>query len=570
MGSSIETLHQLFLDRAEQTPDAVAYRSHDSEHSIWIDLSWRQVAERIGLWAQQLREQGVSRGERLAILLENSPEWIAIDQAALSLGMVTVPLFYNDRAENMAYVVAHSGTKILILREREQWKALQPLVEDSSLERVLLIPSGWESSGELHYLWRRGSAVQEQCRSSISEELATIIYTSGTTGNPKGVMLSHHNILENCRGALTVAEVFPSDVFLSFLPLSHALERTVGCYLPMMAGATVAFARSVLTIQRDLQVIRPSVLITVPRLFEKVNERFEEKISDASGLMRWLVNSAERTGVIHFLIQQGRSRWGVAQLLYPLLDRVVGRKIRASLGGRLRIVVSGGAPLAASIANRFIGFGVPILQGYGLTECSPVVSSNRPESNHPDSVGEPLPETELKIQGGSGELLVRGPGVMMGYWEQPVETEKAIDSEKWFHTGDVAEIRANHLYITGRIKDILVLSNGEKISPVDIEISILQDPWVDQVMVVGEGRPFLIALVVLNDQGQGCDRDTLLARISGHMERFPGYAKVKRVIIAHKPWTIDQGLVTPTMKLRRSKIVERYGGRLEAIYNQND
>ena len=567
MGSDIETLHQLFLDRVENTPDRVAYQFHSRKQGLWVDLRWRQIAGRVELWKQQLSEVGVDRGERLAILLENSPDWIGVDQAALSLGMVTVPLFFNDRAENMAYVITHSGAKILILREMAQWGALQPLVAASALERVILISSDWESSVELRTIWQRAHAVQAESQPTPPNDLATIIYTSGTTGNPKGVMLSHGNILENSRGALSVAEIFPGDTFLSFLPLSHALERTVGCYLPMMAGATVAFARSAFTVQQDLQDIQPTVLITVPRLFEKVNERLEKKLADASGLMRWLVRMAERAGITHFLIQQGRARWGVAQLLYPLLDLVIGRKVRAALGGRLRIVVSGGAPLISSIADRFLGFGIPILQGYGLTECGPVVSSNHPEANYPDSVGEVLPKTELKIKEDGGELLVRGPGIMLGYWGQPEETDKVIDSGKWLHTGDVAEVRDNHLYITGRIKDILVLSNGEKISPADIEIAILQDPYIDQVIIAGEGRPFLSALVVVNEQGRAVTKQELSMRISSRMASFPGYAKVKRLIILNESWTIEQGLVTPTMKLRRERILEYYQENLDELYN---
>lgn len=567
MGSDIETLHQLFLDRVENTPDRVAYQFHSRKQGLWVDLRWRQIAGRVELWKQQLSEVVVDRGERLAILLENSPDWIGVDQAALSLGMVTVPLFFNDRAENMAYVITHSGAKILILREMAQWGALQPLVAASALERVILISSDWESSVELRTIWQRAHAVQAESQPTPPNDLATIIYTSGTTGNPKGVMLSHGNILENSRGALSVAEIFPGDTFLSFLPLSHALERTVGCYLPMMAGATVAFARSAFTVQQDLQDIQPTVLITVPRLFEKVNERLEKKLADASGLMRWLVRMAERAGITHFLIQQGRARWGVAQLLYPLLDLVIGRKVRAALGGRLRIVVSGGAPLISSIADRFLGFGIPILQGYGLTECGPVVSSNHPEANYPDSVGEVLPKTELKIKEDGGELLVRGPGIMLGYWGQPEETDKVIDSGKWLHTGDVAEVRDNHLYITGRIKDILVLSNGEKISPADIEIAILQDPYIDQVIIAGEGRPFLSALVVVNEQGRAVTKQELSMRISSRMASFPGYAKVKRLIILNESWTIEQGLVTPTMKLRRERILEYYQKNLDELYN---
>lgn len=562
----IETLHQLFLDRVERTPDAVAYRFYSHEQKTWIDLSWRQIAERVELWAQQISERGVDKGERLAILLENSPEWIAVDQAALSMGMVTVPLFFNDRVENMAYVIAHSGVKVLVLREISQWGALKSLVADSALERVILIASEWGSSTIMHTIWQRKNSLQTEYQQAPPDDLATIIYTSGTTGKPKGVMLSHENILGNCRGALSVVEIFSDDLFLSFLPLSHALERTIGCYLPMMSGATVAFARSTFTVQYDLQTIKPTVLITVPRLFEKVNERLERVVSRSSWFMRGLVQMAEDIGFARFLIQQERAGWRLSQILHPLLDFMVGRKVRRGMGGKLRVVVSGGAPLIPSIANKLLGFGVPVLQGYGLTECSPVVSGNGLERNRPESVGSPLPDTELAICEDSGELLVRGPGVMVGYWNQQDETNKVIDKDSWFHTGDIANIRDGYLYITGRIKDILVLSNGEKISPTDIEMAILQDPFIDQVTIAGEGKSFLSALVVVNEYGQTASKKELLTRIAARMGSFPGYAKIKRLIVINEPWTIEQGLVTPTMKLRREKILEYYQEDLDALY----
>lgn len=539
-----ETLHQLFLQRVADSPDAVAYKSRASgSTSSWIELSWQQVAERVALWGEQLKNMGCKPGDRLAILLENSPEWVSIDQAAFSMQMVTTPLFVHDRPANMAYVISHSGSRILVLRDIKQWERLKSIVADSALERVLLVKSGWENSVELKLIWQREVAVELGDEISVPDGLATIVYTSGTTGNPKGVMLSHRNILENCAGAFSVARLFPTDLLLSFLPLSHALERTVGCYLPMMAGSTVAFSRSVLTVQRDLVDLKPTVLIAVPRLFEKIDEQIEEKLSTATWIVKLLAARATK-----------------------LFSMIIGRKVRNTLGGRLRVVVSGGAPLAKTVANRLISFGVPILQGYGLTEAGPVVSSNRLEGNRPDSVGMALPDTEIKIQGENRELLVRGPGVMLGYWRDQSETNRVIDSEGWLHTGDVAKVKGGYLYITGRIKDILVLSNGEKISPPDIEMAILQDPLIDQVVVVGEGRPFLSALVVVNEHGQHPSNQELIRRIAYRMGSFPGYAKVKRLIILNEPWTIEQGLMTPTMKLRREKILEYYQEDLDALY----
>ncbi len=560
--AEIETLDQLFRQRVEHTPHATAYRAWDAEQIMWYSLSWLQMAERVSAWKEQLEAWGVSAGERLAILLENGPAWVAIDQSAHAVGAVTVPLFFNDRPENMAYVIGHSEATTLVLRNRQQWHRIEPLIADTVLQRVVQIETDWKASETLNLLWERPSE-QLPVPTSAPSRLATIIYTSGTTGQPKGVMLSHQNILSNCFGAASVTPLYPEDTFLSFLPLSHALERTVGYYLPMFAGCSVAFAQSVETIRHDLLEIRPTVLIAVPRLFEKVNERFEERLAMASHGKRLLVRWAQRIGIEHFRVEQRRCCWRFRQLLYPLLDRLVGRKIRAIMGGRLRIVVSGGAPLLPAIADRFIGFGVPILQGYGLTECSPVVSGNSLAHNEPDSVGRALPDTSLKIQQGDGELLVRGPGVMMGYWKNEEATAAVIDHDQWLHTGDIARIESGTLYITGRIKEILVLSSGEKVSPVDIEMAILQDPWIDQVMIVGEGDPSLTALVVLSERGRSQGSEAVMVqRIAGQMHAFPGYAKVKRVVIAESPWTLEEGLVTPTMKLRRERIIERFREQL--------
>ncbi len=559
----VGTLYQLFQCRVALTPEVIAYRAYDAQRACWFELQWQQMAERVAQWRGQLQVWKVMEGERLAILLENSPAWVAMDQTALSLDLITVPLFFHDRVENMAYVIAHSRARTLVVRGSEQWEALRPLLEESALERVIQIVPDWERSAELKLLWSRSEpAAAEATRPP--PQLATIIYTSGTTGQPKGVMLSHRNILSNCFGTASVTPLYGEDLFLSFLPLSHALERTVGYYLPLLAGATVAFARAIETIQQDLVEIRPTVLVSVPRLFEKVNERFEEKLTHASLLKRWLVRWAQRVGADHFRVVQRRCCWKPNQIFYPLLNRLIGQKVRDSLGGRLRIVVSGGAPLLSAIADRFIGFGIPILQGYGLTECSPVVSGNSLEWNEPESVGRHLPEVETRIDPETRELQVRGPGVMMGYWENLEATRVVIDQERWFHTGDVAEMRYGNLYITGRIKEILVLSNGEKVPPVDIELAIMQDPWVDQVMVVGEGQPFLTALVVLGQQAKGEGEERLLRRINRQMHAFPGYAKVKRVVIAERPWTLEDGLVTPTMKLRRKKILECYQDVLES------
>jgi long-chain acyl-CoA synthetase len=558
--SEVETLHALFRERVRRTPDAIAYRRYDTEGETWLDTSWQAMAEHVAKCANMLKELGALPRDRAAILLENSPNWVVADQSALSLNMVTVPLFYNDREENMAYVIKDSSARFLFVGSEEQWGALKPAIHDCALEAVILM-------NPLSVLWKKDGEHKDLGNQHIPASLATIIYTSGTTGNPKGVMLSHASILENASASYVASNIYPSDTFLSFLPLSHAFERTVGYYLPMLAGAKVAFARSILTLQEDLVSIKPTTIITVPRMFEKINERLEDKLSQASPFKQGLVKFAEKVGFRHFQIQQKQKCWHINQLLYPLLDKMVGSKVRASLGGRLRVAVSGGAPLSTAIGRRYLGFGVPIIQGYGLTECAPVVASNRLDKNDPSCVGAALIHTDVKVAEGDGELLIKGPGLMLGYWQQPEATKEAIDEEGWFHSGDLAKIVDEQVYITGRIKDILVLSNGEKVPPTDIEDAILQDTWVDQVIVIGEGRAFLVALIVPSKQGLHADKDVFIQRLSKDMHAFPGYEKIKDIIVCDEPWTIEQGLLTPTMKLRRKHILDKYADDVEGAYD---
>ncbi|RMD79769.1 MAG: long-chain fatty acid--CoA ligase, partial [Gammaproteobacteria bacterium] len=415
------------------------------------------------------------------------------------------------------------------------------------------------------------------------EDLATIVYTSGTTGPPKGVMLSHHNLLWNAWAALQAVPAYREDLFLSFLPLSHTLERTAGLYLPMTAGATVAYARSVAQLAEDLRQLRPTVLIAVPRIFERVRRRLEEGLGERS-LRRRLLDWAVATGWARFEHAQGRAPWGPRLLAAPLLDALAGRPFRARFGGRLRVAICGGAPLRLPEARLFIGLGIPLLQGYGLTEASPVVSVNRLEDNDPRTVGRPLEGVRVRL-GEQDELLVRSPGVTRGYWKRPEATAALLDPEGWLHTGDQAALEGGRIRITGRIKEIIVLANGEKVPPADLEAAITEDPAFDQALVLGEGRPYLAALVVpepgawreacaalgLDPEDPAAARDPraerwALERIGPRLAPFPGYARVRRAAVLLEPWTVDNGLLTPTLKPKRARILERHAGRVAELY----
>lgn len=588
------TLDAAFLERVRRTPDVPAYHQYLGPDVDWQVITWREAAAHTARWRAALQGEGLAPGDRVAVALRNCPEWVYFDMAAHSLGLVVVPLYTDDRPDNMAYVLEDSGARLLLVQDRAGWDELRPhLGALDALQRVVM----WARRGPVEVAddprivpldgWLPERAEPLQPGPGNPDALASIVYTSGTTGRPKGVMLSHRNMLFVAFGGLQLVDVYVDDVLLSFLPLSHTLERSAGYYLAVLAGASVAYARSVAQLAGDLQHVRPTLLIAVPRVFERVYRRIHQQVAVKGGLSAWLFHSAVRVGWRRFQHRQGRARWTPALVLWPLFRRVVAAKVAARLGGRLRLAVSGGAPLGEAVARLFIGLDITVLQGYGLTETSPVISVNTPENNDPRSVGVPLPGVEVVV-GNDQELLVRGPGVMLGYWNNPEATRAVIDDQGWLHTGDQARLDGGRVYIIGRIKDILVLSNGEKVPPGDMEAAILLDGLFEQALIVGEGEAFLTAIVVLEREAWRAYADTLgldpddaasprdkrvrhgvMERIAKQLQDFPGYAKVRRVVVSLEPWTIDRGLLTPTLKVKRKQVLEHYAEDLAAIYHED-
>lgn len=585
------TLDGLFHARVRRDPDGIAYHYFDDRLNDWCSLTWSQVLLDIVRWQAALIQEGFEPGDRVAIMLKNCPTWVVFDQAALGLGLVTVPLYTSDRPENVAHVLRDSGAKLLLIATAEHWYPLQKACNTlSSLERVVTIRNLPEGEGDTRL---RGlnewlpEKTESQPRHVVSDPdtLATIVYTSGTTGKSKGVMLSHRNLLSTSWGALQTFDIYPSDLFLSFLPLSHCLERLAGYYLPVMAGAAVAYARSFQQLQEDLVHVRPTVLVTVPRIFERIQATLRSKLDKGPRHARWLFDLAVSIGYSRFEHAQGRASWNPGHLLWPLLKLLVANKLMARLGGRLRLSVSGGAALSTDISRTFIGLGLPIIQGYGLTETSPVIGVNRVQDNLPSSIGHAIPGVEVRL-GESNALHVRGPNVMLGYWNNPEATRAVMTDDGWLNTGDIAQIDADgHITITGRIKEIIVLNNGEKIPPSDMEAAILKDPLFEQVMIVGEGKPYLSLLAVVNRErwkeaaiAQDLSgnwptnlelpqaRAFALARIAQQMKAFPGYARIRRVALLSEPWTIENGLMTPTLKLKRNLVLDLHRIAYEKLY----
>ncbi|MBT3012885.1 MAG: long-chain fatty acid--CoA ligase [Candidatus Thiodiazotropha sp. (ex Lucina aurantia)] len=577
-----DTIGAVFQERVKRSPDATAYIQYDEEREVWQETSWSEMAQLVARWQAAFRNENLRPGDRVAIMLRNCREWAIFDLAAQCLGLITVPLYTNDRPENIGYILQDAGIRLLLLENNEQWQELQQIRNQlAGLNRIVSLHKV-DPMGLQPHLVSLEEWLPDQTNDGLqvidvaSKDLATIVYTSGTTGRSKGVMLSHHNILWDIESGVKVIDIYTTDTFLSFLPLSHTLERTVGYYLALMSGAATAYARSIPQLAEDLETIKPTILVSVPRIFERVYAKIQDKLESDSAIARGIFNLAVETGWAHFEFQQGRSSWSPKLWLWPLLEKIVARKIQDKLGGRLRIAVSGGAPLSPDIAKVFIGLGVPILQGYGLTETSPIISANTHENNFPASVGRPFPGIEVKINEHE-ELLCRAPNVMMGYWNNRNATSEVIDADGWFHTGDKAKIEDDYIFITGRLKEIIVMANGEKVPPADMEMCIAMDSLFDQILVLGESKPYLSAIVVLNPEhaqilglnpGNISEQQMqeLLARINNHLDNFPGYAKIIRVTVLGEPWSVENGLITPTLKLKRKNILERYAKEYDEMY----
>ncbi len=587
-----KTLDGLFYARVQRTPDQLAYRHYDESCDMWRDLSWADMSRQVARWQAALAGEELQRGDRVAVIMQNCPEWAMFDQAALANGLVVVPLYAQDRAENIAYILQDAGVKLLLLGGQEHWDSIQPVVDQ--LGFLTSIITVWHIDTATHRdvrLKTVGEWLPDRAELMPSSwdknSLASIVYTSGTTGRPKGVMLSHDNILSNAYASLQLVSCASDEIFLSFLPLSHTLERTAGYYLPMMAGAAVAYNRSIPQLADDLIAVRPTIMIAVPRIFERIYNKIQSGLTEKSSLARALFNISVDIGWHRFEHQQKRASWHPKLLFWPLFNLLVAQKVLKKLGGRMNLAVVGGAPLPFDVARLFLALGLPMIQGYGLTETSPVISVNPIKNNDPKGVGVMLNGIEAQISE-RGELLVRGPGVMLGYWANETATGDMIDADGWLHTGDKARIDGGQLYITGRLKEIIVLSNGEKIPPADMETTIAGDPLFEQVLLVGDGRPFLSALAVLNPEllltlaeQAGLDPDTenacnsarikemVLEKIATQISSFPGYARIHAVHCTIDPWTIEDGLVTPTLKLKRETIVHRFEAAITEMYRNH-
>lgn len=596
--AGVRTLAELFAWRVGRTPNAVAYREFERASGAWANFTWYGVRERAQRYEAALSAAGVARGDRVASLLPNGIDAVCLDQAALAMACVPVPMHALDNPASIAWILVDSGACVLFASSQVQWDSIAGaglafpdlkwvVVTDAVAESST--PSG--SPGVLardRWLALAGLRAQdgEPARGPSPQDLAAIVYTSGTTGRPKGVMLTHANVLSNVDALLRRVAPGEGDLFLSFLPLSHTFERTVGYYLPVAAGSCVAFSRSVQDLMEDLRTIRPTVLVSVPRIYERVYAGIQARVESSrmrSIALRW----TQAIGWRRYRRSIGaRHGWAIdlsTDLAWPLLDRLVAADVRALFGGRLRFAVSGGAAVSQAISRCFLGFGVPVVQGYGMTETSPVVSCNTPEDNDPTTVGRLLDGVEARIDD-NRELLVRGPCVMRGYWKRDTDTAQAF-VDGWLRTGDQAVLEEGRLRIIGRVKEIIVTSTGEKIAPADLEQAITVDPLFEQAWVFGELRPYLACIVVLGaaqweilaaslglnpDEPASLNNSAALReamrRIDISTRAFPRHGQPRKVILTLEPWSLENSLMTPTLKLKRLNLQARFGATIEGLY----
>ena len=581
---AVTTLPGLLAWRIGRTPSDEAYRRFDRDSHGWKSYSWQAFGAEVLRWRAALGRENLNKGDRVAILMPNGLAHVAMDQAALSRGLVPVPMHALDNPESICYILRDSAAALLLVDSAEQWRAIVKSGDTGpSLARVVCAraeAAELATDKRLVHLeqWLAAGSAAPDSASEVdvrATDLAAIVYTSGTTGRPKGVMLSHENVVANVKA---VAKRFPAqqgDLFLSFLPLSHTFERTAGYYFAIAAGACVAFSRSVKDLPDDLKQVQPTVLISVPRIYERFYARIMEERGKRNALQRMIFDAALAVGGRRFDARQKRMQPSLFdRLAWPLLDRTVAAPLLAQLGGRLRVALTGGAPIGAEVIRLFLALGLDILQGYGMTESSPVVAVNTPDDNDYRTVGRPLDGVEVRL-GENDELLVKGANVMLGYWHRPEDTARVKEADGWLHTGDQARITDGRITITGRIKDIIVTSTGEKIAPGDLETAILGDPLFAQAMVIGENRPYLAVLAVLNPEiwereksglPENARADFLRRRIAAAVKAFPAYATPRAVWWTTEPWTTENSLLTPTLKNKRTNIEARFAAEIGRLY----
>ncbi|MBI3306353.1 MAG: long-chain fatty acid--CoA ligase [Candidatus Omnitrophica bacterium] len=593
-------LVQIFLDRVKRYGNRPAL--YDRPSGRYTPWSWNEWALEVKRTALGLRHLGVKKGDRVAILSENRPHWTFADLGILSLGAVTVPIYPTSSAREICYILEHAATRCIFVSSQLQFEKIRAFLDSSPLiQKVILFDPGKEphektisfsklvEKGGLEEL-NNSDLYLQMVRAVKPEDLATLIYTSGTTGPPKGVMLTHHNFVANALGSREKIHVTEKDIALSFLPLSHVFERLAGYYFMLFYGATIHYAESMQTVPEDLVRVRPTVAASVPRLYEKMYARILETVESASPIRRSLFAWAVKTGRQRSRARMAGEALGPALAFkFFLAKKLVFTKLKNRLGGRIRFFISGGAPLAKELAEFFYAADVLILEGYGLTETSPVMAVNSTKKFRFGTVGQILSNVEVKIAE-DGEILTRGPCIMKGYYQNESATREAMEGE-WFHTGDIGLLDPDgFLKITDRKKDIIVTSGGKNISPQNIESLVLGDKLFSQIVVVGDKKNYLVALVVPNRnevehyaQTHGLDRitwreilcrqeiyDWIKSRLDERTKDLAHFEQIKYMTLLSEELTLANGELTPTLKIKRKVVMQKYQLLIEGLYRNRE
>jgi long-chain acyl-CoA synthetase len=592
----IRTLCELFYDSVDtfKKPDHLRFK----RNGAWHDVSSGELRKAVEELSMGLRSLGVGPGDRVAILAENRPEWAYADLATLTAGAVDSPVYSTLTPAQVLYILNDAEAKVVFVSNAVQARKIAEIRSQApGLAHVIRMDpapiEGTLSLEEVRALGRQAlekepDAVRKRAAQVKPDDLATLIYTSGTTGDPKGVMLTHSNLVSNVTASLSAFEgISEKDVALSFLPLCHVFERMGGYYLMLRKGVTIAYAEGVDKVPDNMQEVRPTLMLSVPRLYEKMYQRVNEKVASDPPLRQRIFRWALGVGRERFRLQvAGKGPGMLSRLKCALADRLVFSKIKQRTGGRLRLFVSGGAPLSREIAEFFGAAGLLILEGYGLTETSPVICVNLPHRMRPGTVGPVIPGVELRIAE-DGEILTRGPHVMRGYYRKPEATAEAIDAEGWFHTGDIGVVDPEgFLVITDRKKDILVTSGGKNIAPQPIENRLKANRFFAEVVMVGNRRNFPAALVVPNfealerwakEKGIAyASRDELAARsevlahykdlVASLTSDLAQFEKIKRIALLGRELSLEAGELTPTLKVKRRVVETKYKDLIDRMY----
>jgi long-chain acyl-CoA synthetase len=595
-----QTLNALFfaaIDRFRQRP--VALRSKQSGR--WVPISTAELHDRVRAASAGFRELGIRPGDRIALLSENRPEWAITDYACLTTRCAGVAVYPTLPPKQIAYILADSGSVAICVSTAEQLAKVQAIRASlPALRHVIGFDSGLTGPGVMGFdeLLARGQAAvdrypawREDALKATAGELATLIYTSGTTGDPKGVMLTHGNIASNVMTSMDILPIGERDECLSLLPLSHIFERMAGHYVMLAAGAIINYAEGIEQVPQNLLEVRPTICCAVPRLYEKIYARIFEAANAGPAFRKKLFFWARRVGAEW--TERTLARQAIPldlKLARGVANRLVFSKLRERVGGRLRYFISGGAPLSPEIARFFYAAGLQILEGYGLTETSPVVSVNTPEYYKIGTVGRPVRDVAVRIAD-DGEILVRGPNVMQGYYNKPEATREVLDPDGWFHTGDIGEIDLEgFLRITDRKKDLIVTAGGKKVAPQPIEGMLKLNRYISNAVLLGDRRKFPIALLVPNferlepwarEQGlQWSDRDALvrLPQVEAHLadearkslRDLARFEVPKKFVVLAQDFSIERGELTPKLSVRRKVVETNYADRIEAAYRDGE